>query len=90
VREICPDRCFKASQLGVWSPICSKRLQGIVKLAAALESGRFVARDIGKFRSIPGAHTRARFIERERVPRASERASGEEQPGLPFRVSAFP
>ncbi|KAH0949198.1 hypothetical protein HN011_006296 [Eciton burchellii] len=47
VREICPERCFKASQLGVWSPICSKRLQGIVKLAAALESGRFVARDIG-------------------------------------------
>ncbi|EZA55609.1 putative aminopeptidase W07G4.4 [Ooceraea biroi] len=47
VREICPDRCYKACQLGVWSPICSKRLQGIVKLASALESGRYVARDIG-------------------------------------------
>jgi hypothetical protein len=69
VREICPERCFKASQLGVWSPICSKRLQGIVKLAAALESGRFVARDIGKFHFILGVR---RFIEREQVPRASE------------------
>lgn len=48
VREICPDRCYKACQLAVWSPICSKKLQGIVKLASALESGRYVARDIGK------------------------------------------
>ncbi|XP_043687025.1 putative aminopeptidase W07G4.4 [Vespula pensylvanica] len=47
VREICPDRCYKACQLAVWSPICSKKLQGIVKLASALESGRYVARDIG-------------------------------------------
>ncbi|XP_014601103.1 PREDICTED: putative aminopeptidase W07G4.4 [Polistes canadensis] len=47
VREICPERCYKACQLAVWSPICSKKLQGIVKLASALESGRFVARDIG-------------------------------------------
>ncbi|XP_018054500.1 PREDICTED: putative aminopeptidase W07G4.4 [Atta colombica] len=47
VREIGPDRCYKACQLGVWSPICSKKLQGIVKLASALESGRYVARDIG-------------------------------------------
>ncbi|XP_011703642.1 PREDICTED: putative aminopeptidase W07G4.4 isoform X2 [Wasmannia auropunctata] len=47
VREICADRCYKACQLGVWSPICSKKLQGIVKLASALESGRYVARDIG-------------------------------------------
>lgn len=47
VREIGPERCFKATRLGVWSPICSKKLQGIVKLATALESGRFVARDIG-------------------------------------------
>lgn len=47
VREICPDHCYKACQLAVWSPICSKKLQGIVKLASALESGRYVARDIG-------------------------------------------
>ncbi|KAG7190674.1 hypothetical protein KM043_006752 [Ampulex compressa] len=47
VREISPDRCYKACQLGVWSPICSKKLQCIVKLASALESGRYVARDIG-------------------------------------------
>ncbi|XP_051169638.1 putative aminopeptidase W07G4.4 [Leptopilina boulardi] len=47
VREISAERCYKASQLGVWSPICSKKLQGIVKLATALESGRYVARDIG-------------------------------------------
>ncbi|XP_012287686.1 putative aminopeptidase W07G4.4 isoform X2 [Orussus abietinus] len=47
VREISPDRCYKAVQLGVWSPICSKKLQGVVKLASALESGRYVARDIG-------------------------------------------
>lgn len=47
VREISPDRCYKACQLAVWSPICSKKLQGIVKLASALESGRYVARDIG-------------------------------------------
>ncbi|XP_033340320.1 putative aminopeptidase W07G4.4 [Megalopta genalis] len=47
VREICPDRCYKACQLAVWSPICSKKLQGVVKLASALESGRYVARDIG-------------------------------------------
>lgn len=47
VREICPDRRYKACQLGVWSPICPKKLQGIVKLASALESGRYVARDIG-------------------------------------------
>ncbi|OAD55072.1 Putative aminopeptidase W07G4.4 [Eufriesea mexicana] len=47
VRETCPDRCYKACQLAVWSPICSKKLQGIVKLAAALESGRYIARDIG-------------------------------------------
>ncbi|XP_076240994.1 dipeptidase B [Calliopsis andreniformis] len=47
VRETCPDRCYKACQLAVWSPICSKKLQGIVKLASALESGRYVARDIG-------------------------------------------
>ncbi|XP_032663447.1 putative aminopeptidase W07G4.4 isoform X1 [Odontomachus brunneus] len=47
VREICPERCYKAHHLGVWSPICSKKLQSIVKLASALESGRFVARDIG-------------------------------------------
>lgn len=47
VREISPDRCYKACQLGIWSPICSKKLQGIVKLATALESGRYVARDIG-------------------------------------------
>ncbi|XP_033209071.1 putative aminopeptidase W07G4.4 isoform X1 [Belonocnema kinseyi] len=47
IREISPDRCYKACELGVWSPICSKKLQGIVKLAAALESGRYVARDIG-------------------------------------------
>ncbi|XP_011880685.1 PREDICTED: putative aminopeptidase W07G4.4 isoform X3 [Vollenhovia emeryi] len=47
VREISRDRCYKASQLGVWSPICSKKLQGIVKLASVLESGRYVARDIG-------------------------------------------
>ncbi|KYQ59810.1 Putative aminopeptidase W07G4.4 [Trachymyrmex zeteki] len=45
VREI--GRCYKACQLGVWSSICSKKLQGIVKLASALESGRYVARDIG-------------------------------------------
>lgn len=59
MREICPDRCYSpySYQLGVWSPICSKRLQGIVKLASALESGRYVARDIGKSRSIPGTHT---------------------------------
>lgn len=48
MREICPERCYKACQLAVWSPICSKKLQGIVKLASALESGRYVARDIGK------------------------------------------
>lgn len=53
VREIGPERCYKACQLAVWSPICSKKLQGIVKLASALESGRYVARDIGKSRSIP-------------------------------------
>ncbi|KAK0183044.1 hypothetical protein PV327_001122 [Microctonus hyperodae] len=47
VREISADRCYKACQLGVWSPICGKKLQGIVKLATMLESGRFVARDIG-------------------------------------------
>lgn len=47
VREISQERCYKACQLGVWSPICSKKLQGIVKLASALESGRYVARDIG-------------------------------------------
>ena len=62
VRETCPDRCYKACQLAVWSPICSKKLQGIVKLAAALESGRYVARDIGKSRS----SGRERERERER------------------------
>ncbi|KYM94413.1 Putative aminopeptidase W07G4.4 [Cyphomyrmex costatus] len=56
VREIGPDRCYKACQLGVWSPICSKKLQGIVKLVSALESGRYVARDIGKFCSVPSVH----------------------------------
>lgn len=49
VREIGPERSHKAAQLAVWSPICSKKLQGIVKLAGALESGRFVARDIGEY-----------------------------------------
>ncbi|XP_015594857.1 putative aminopeptidase W07G4.4 isoform X2 [Cephus cinctus] len=47
VREIGPEKCYKACQLGVWSPICNKKLQGVVKLASALESGRYVARDIG-------------------------------------------
>ncbi|KAJ8684370.1 hypothetical protein QAD02_020162 [Eretmocerus hayati] len=47
IREIGPDRCFKAANIGIWSPICSQKLQGVVKLASALESGRFVARDIG-------------------------------------------
>ncbi|XP_014212838.1 putative aminopeptidase W07G4.4 [Copidosoma floridanum] len=47
VREISNDRTHKANCLGIWSPICSKKLQGVVKLAAALESGRYVARDIG-------------------------------------------
>ncbi|XP_057339517.1 putative aminopeptidase W07G4.4 [Microplitis mediator] len=46
-REISGDYCNKAYQLGVWSPISSKNLEGIVKLACALESGRYVARDIG-------------------------------------------
>lgn len=74
VREIGPDRCYKACQLGVWSVICNKRLQGIVKLAAGLESGRFVARDIGKsqFSSFHRSHAlcavrvRASFLVRER------------------------
>lgn len=48
VREISRDHCYKAYQLGVWSPISTKKLEGIVKLACALESGRYVARDIGK------------------------------------------
>ncbi|XP_072767080.1 putative aminopeptidase W07G4.4 [Anoplolepis gracilipes] len=47
VREINPDRRYKARQLGVWSPICPKKLQNIVTLGLALESGRYVARDIG-------------------------------------------
>ncbi|XP_063989183.1 putative aminopeptidase W07G4.4 isoform X2 [Diachasmimorpha longicaudata] len=47
VRESHPTRCYKAHQLGVWSTICSQKLQAIVKLASALESGRYVARDIG-------------------------------------------
>ncbi|XP_074100537.1 putative aminopeptidase W07G4.4 isoform X2 [Cotesia typhae] len=47
VREISRDHCYKAYQLGVWSPISTKKLEGIVKLACALESGRYVARDIG-------------------------------------------
>ncbi|XP_032455511.1 putative aminopeptidase W07G4.4 isoform X4 [Nasonia vitripennis] len=47
VREIGSERTHKAAQLAVWSPICSKKLQGVVKLAGALESGRYVARDIG-------------------------------------------
>ncbi|XP_011505018.1 PREDICTED: putative aminopeptidase W07G4.4 isoform X2 [Ceratosolen solmsi marchali] len=47
VREISPDLSYKATTLGIWSPICSKKLQGVVKLATSLESGRFVARDIG-------------------------------------------
>lgn len=63
MREISPERCYKACQLGVWSPICSKKLQGIVRLASALESGRYVARDIGKSGSVPGAHGPRYFIE---------------------------
>ncbi|XP_058793754.1 putative aminopeptidase W07G4.4 [Phymastichus coffea] len=47
IREDLPERCYKAACLGVWSPICPKKLQGVVKLSSALESGRFVARDIG-------------------------------------------
>lgn len=49
IREDLPEKCYKSPCLGVWSPICPKKLQGVVKLASALESGRFVARDIGKF-----------------------------------------
>lgn len=49
VREIGSERTHKAAQLAIWSPICSKKLQGVVKLAGALESGRYVARDIGKY-----------------------------------------
>ncbi|XP_014212859.1 putative aminopeptidase W07G4.4 [Copidosoma floridanum] len=47
VREISDDRTHKAKYLGIWSPIDSKKLETIVKLATALESGRYVARDIG-------------------------------------------
>ncbi|XP_043267203.1 putative aminopeptidase W07G4.4 isoform X2 [Venturia canescens] len=47
VREIGPDRCYKACRLGVWTSGCPKKIQGVVKLASALESGRYVARDIG-------------------------------------------
>ncbi|KAL0105085.1 hypothetical protein PUN28_016616 [Cardiocondyla obscurior] len=47
VREACPDRCYKVRKLGVWSPIRGEKLQDIVKLASMLESGRYVARDIG-------------------------------------------
>ncbi|XP_034949850.1 putative aminopeptidase W07G4.4 [Chelonus insularis] len=47
VREMCADQSYKTCQLGVWSPICGKKLEGIVKLASVLESGRYVARDIG-------------------------------------------
>ncbi|XP_020284550.1 putative aminopeptidase W07G4.4 [Pseudomyrmex gracilis] len=48
VREARLDRYSQyPHQLGVWSPICSKKLQGIVRLASALEYGRYVARDIG-------------------------------------------
>ncbi|XP_014221946.1 putative aminopeptidase W07G4.4 isoform X1 [Trichogramma pretiosum] len=47
VREISAERTHKAKRLGVWSPICATKLQGVVKLAQALESGRYVARDIG-------------------------------------------
>lgn len=82
VREICPDRCYSqySYQLGVWSPICSKKLQGIVKLASALESGRYVARDIGKSRSIPGTHDSRYFIEWAKQVFLSAR--GKEIPGF--------
>ena len=51
VREIGPDRTHKAKKLGVWSTIGVEKLQAIVNQALVLESGRYVARDIGKYRN---------------------------------------
>ena len=88
VRETCPDRCYKACQLAVWSPICSKKLQGIVKLAAALESGRYVARDIGKSRS--SGRERERERERERFLLLYRADFAEEWPRLPSSRTSPP
>lgn len=48
LREADSERCYKVHQLGVWSTICSEKLEACVNLAISLESGRYVARDIGK------------------------------------------
>lgn len=45
-REAVPDKAAKASDLGVYGTD-SDRTNKLISLACALESGRFIARDIG-------------------------------------------
>lgn len=91
MREACLDRYSQyPHELGVWSPICSKKLEGIVKLASALEYGRYIARDIGKSpRTIPSEYTRLILSSERRKFPLREKEDDRREAGFPSRVSAF-
>lgn len=48
IRESNAEKASKVKCLSVWSPSDSKKIESIVNQALVLESGRCVARDIGK------------------------------------------